>query len=109
MAEQKRENALLAREMTVNGRFRDLNFIGDSLDGKVFTAVFEDQLCRGFDDLLLPELRFFSLRDHRLAPASERVRLSMLRTYGPNAALVSTRLRYERIISFAAKGSNEVS
>jgi hypothetical protein len=32
----------------------------------VFAAVFEDQLRRGLDYLLLPEFRIFSLCDHRL-------------------------------------------
>ena len=39
MAEQEREDTLLAREMLVNGRFVDINLHVDPLDGEVFAAV----------------------------------------------------------------------
>ena len=67
MAEQEKEDTLLAREMAVDGRFGDADLRGDPLDCQMFAAVFEDQLRCGFDDLLLPEFRIFPLCDHRLS------------------------------------------
>jgi len=71
MAEQEGEDALLALEMAVNGRFGDANLCCDPLDCQMFAAVFENQGPGCIDDLLLSHLRVFPFFCHDPSPVKD--------------------------------------
>lgn len=71
MAEQEGEDALLALEMAVDGRFGDANLCGNLLDRQVFAAVFENQAAGCIDDLLLSHLRVFPFFYHDSSPVKD--------------------------------------
>jgi hypothetical protein len=71
MAQQERENAFLALEMAVDGRFGDADLCGDPLDRQVFAAVFENQGPGCIDNLLLSNLRVFPFFCHDPSPVKD--------------------------------------